>query len=1194
MAEDPPESPLSPGSAPSPGTALGGVYDRAAAALSRSPQTDPTAWARLAALLDPAEWRPKRAADVVEQQADGAAGSASLVLHSPESDEYLPLGPEDVFVWQCLDGEQSVRDIEVAYLGQFGTVGTKRIAVVLSELKAGGFLDEPAESIYDMVGRAFAVTTAEGRLQKAQAGLARRRLWRLEDNPRVAAWLGRLSPLAGNMWVGIGLAVLSVVGILAFIHLFGLETSDSAGRAGGSAAVSFVKIFGSYLFGVIVLLAANVALSAFNEFASAAALKARGGRVPRFDIDLRYGLPVCTADLRQVCLLPVRGRVEVLLFGGLVELALAGVLSLLALLLPNNLCFNLAALCYVRVFASLCPWFNTRGYRAGVEWLNMPELRGEAIALFRTRWWREAVSICLPVAAAWFVLRPFTPAAPGHFHWRGWVFALAAAAFLVYMFRQGRRRVPSVAEPEAMGRAEQAYAGFLLAGLVWTILLVWGCVGAMASDVFQEGYVADFSGAWLVTKVFMLLLVALPVLFVAAFLAATVALLLVYGWQWVVRSEFWRSPERVATALWVASAAIAFGPLLAGPAAGWLRSTVVLVAGVCVASCVVLSLRSGASRPRRDAMALAAFAGLVLVGTLPSGIESHCLLAAYVALVVLGVLRLRDDRPSGARLWAVGTVAGACLFGLVPATKTFYLLPIWWPEATAALVGAWASAFVLAAFAPWLLDRAESRSNRAAAMLAAAMAALGVANVLVLGLLALQPMPMAAEEIPFHAALARSVEVFGLALMASAVYLYHHIVSTVRLEVPTVAAEGESDLARVRDAFRLFAATVLADVSSICGPAAAAQAQGAFNGRAKELAWGIAVCGGTANLTGFNETELSSASDTLHAAVQALADVARRVLGDEALERTVVRVYDHLPWESRELATTYLFRDTRWAENLAGRPVVRHDELAALLRDMLIFKDLSPADMAALCRRFGVERFRPGRAIVEQGDEGDRFYVIQKGTVEVLLEGPTGPASVLAHLRNGEYFGEVALLERCPRTATVRATTDTSAYVLQKADFDRFVESAGEAGAQVVETIANVRRMRHVPIFRDLPESQIALLISQLKTERLAAGTDVFSQGDAGDKFYVVREGQVSIIAARDLEAPQEVATLGPGEYFGEIALLCSVPRTATARAKADTELWVLEGDDFKRLMQEERVAVGTLQQTASRRLFQLKRRVFA
>jgi CRP-like cAMP-binding protein len=71
-------------------------------------------------------------------------------------------------------------------------------------------------------------------------------------------------------------------------------------------------------------------------------------------------------------------------------------------------------------------------------------------------------------------------------------------------------------------------------------------------------------------------------------------------------------------------------------------------------------------------------------------------------------------------------------------------------------------------------------------------------------------------------------------------------------------------------------------------------------------------------------------------------------------------------------------------------------------------------------------------------------------------------------------------------------------------------------------------------------------------------GTQVFAQGDLGDRFYVVAEGSVAIM--RD---GQTIADVGPGGYFGEIALLHDVTRQAGAVALADTELLALDGDEF-------------------------------
>jgi CRP-like cAMP-binding protein len=91
-----------------------------------------------------------------------------------------------------------------------------------------------------------------------------------------------------------------------------------------------------------------------------------------------------------------------------------------------------------------------------------------------------------------------------------------------------------------------------------------------------------------------------------------------------------------------------------------------------------------------------------------------------------------------------------------------------------------------------------------------------------------------------------------------------------------------------------------------------------------------------------------------------------------------------------------------------------------------------------------------------------------------------------------------------------------------------------------------------------LPAPIIEELASKLITVTTSAGEQVIREGDAGDRFYLIASGEVDVSAEG-----QPVATLGPGDYFGEIALLRDVPRTATVVAKSDTRLHALERDDF-------------------------------
>jgi putative peptide zinc metalloprotease protein len=130
------------------------------------------------------------------------------------------------------------------------------------------------------------------------------------------------------------------------------------------------------------------------------------------------------------------------------------------------------------------------------------------------------------------------------------------------------------------------------------------------------------------------------------------------------------------------------------------------------------------------------------------------------------------------------------------------------------------------------------------------------------------------------------------------------------------------------------------------------------------------------------------------------------------------------------------------ASNLAVADDVRADLLSVSeLRTLAPFAALDSADAARLLRGAAWRTFKPKEKIVTQGEEGDAFYVISSGQVDV-LEGRRRTGRLGA----GDYFGEIALLTREPRTATVRAVTPVRALELERKAFDRVLAKSFRKG----------------------------------------------------------------------------------------------------------------------------------------------------
>ncbi|WP_374687551.1 cyclic nucleotide-binding domain-containing protein, partial [Promineifilum sp.] len=233
--------------------------------------------------------------------------------------------------------------------------------------------------------------------------------------------------------------------------------------------------------------------------------------------------------------------------------------------------------------------------------------------------------------------------------------------------------------------------------------------------------------------------------------------------------------------------------------------------------------------------------------------------------------------------------------------------------------------------------------------------------------------------------------------------------------------------------------------------------------------------------------------------------------------------------------------------------------------------------LAEVQRRVAPQTFPPGSVIVRQGEPGEHFYILTGGQAEVCMVQPDGREVRVDHLRAGQYFGEMALLGQRPRRATVRAAADApvEAVALDSESFNRLIAESPSLREELQRIISLREVQSQVDALRDIGRDELEALAAAagtggFQTRPYAPGETIIHQGALGETFYFILEGEVAVFVARDAGREEQIDHLGPGRYFGELALLGSRRRTATVRAVGQESVRLLELDAaaFEKLTQ--------------------------
>jgi len=227
----------------------------------------------------------------------------------------------------------------------------------------------------------------------------------------------------------------------------------------------------------------------------------------------------------------------------------------------------------------------------------------------------------------------------------------------------------------------------------------------------------------------------------------------------------------------------------------------------------------------------------------------------------------------------------------------------------------------------------------------------------------------------------------------------------------------------------------------------------------------------------------------------------------------------------------------------------------AVIREKLIMGKIPQAEQPAALVDLPVGDF-----VIREGEFGDTFYVVLNGSFAVEVWNDQGIPVQVATIQRGAYFGELAMVGRGMRTASVKAVSaNCQVLEIYKGPFDRMLKE--DKTGQLKKTLDDLYAKRTIEKFirdneflRDISDVDKKLMIDTGKLVRHEAMADIYKQGAAATSFYLVRQG---FLKAWRMEGEQEsiLAYLRDKDFFGDLELVDGRPRTASVTAMEPVEV---------------------------------------
>lgn len=360
------------------------IWTRIEEDISKRPEEAPAfdIWELAEERLNLAKYRPVRIAEAELADVSSEAAGKRYMLRNPNNDKYITLGEQELFLWNLMDGENTLKDLILEYFAKYGTMGQEVLFNLLGLLKGNGFLKEkPAPVMQTLLAR------LQGRKLLFRLMLAVDFfMHRSFTSKRADEYFDRLyrhvfRPIYTRPALIIILLLLAA-DLALFTYFFFVKAVSLLPSPSGANISDMITMM-LILYGSVFI----------HENAHGLTVKAFGRKVLRAGLLLYFGSPIWFVDTTDIWMKSRFPRMAVSFGGPCSNALLGGVLFLIALLLPDGITRSIllqgGVLNTFYFFFNLLPVAETDGHYIIQDYLEMPRLRPQSLSFIRRGVWQK-------------------------------------------------------------------------------------------------------------------------------------------------------------------------------------------------------------------------------------------------------------------------------------------------------------------------------------------------------------------------------------------------------------------------------------------------------------------------------------------------------------------------------------------------------------------------------------------------------------------------------------------------------------------------------------------------------------------------------------------------------------------------------------------------------------------------------------